>query len=53
MFDNKQTCITTIYSKLTYGHFGHNCRDALLFTKYITAKGIILQSLKWVGQFLH
>ena len=39
--------------KLTYGLFGHNYRVAALSTLYLTVLGIIIPSLKSIGQFLH
>ncbi len=39
--------------KWTYGLPGIDYRVALLFTRYLTAIGIIPESLKSIGQFLH
>ncbi len=40
-----------IISKLTYGRSGNECRVASLFTRYLTAIGIIPESLKSISQF--
>ena len=37
----------------TYGRPGIDYRVASLFTRYITAIGIIIESLKSIGQFQH
>ena len=39
--------------KWTYGHPGIDYRVDLLFTRYLTAIGIIPGSLKSIGQFQH
>ncbi len=39
--------------KYTYGLFGHNYRVAALSTLYLTVLGIIIPSLKQIGQILH
>ena len=42
----KSTCL-----KWTYGHFGDDYRVAMLSKSYLTTTGIIMQSLKSIGQF--
>ena len=37
--------------KWTYGLFGNDYRVAMLSKSYLTGKGIIMQSLKSIGQF--
>ena len=39
--------------KMTYGHPGIDYRVASLFTRYLTAIGIIPESLSSIGQFEH
>ncbi len=38
-------------NKVEFGLFGHNYRVAALSTLYLTVLGIILPSLKSIGQF--
>ena len=44
----KSSCL-----KWTYGRPGIDYRVDLLFTRYLTAVGIIPESLKSIGQFLY
>ena len=44
----KSSCL-----KWTYGRPGIDYRVASLFTRYLTAIGIIPESLKSIGQFKH
>ena len=44
----KTTCF-----KWTYGHYGNDYRVAMLSESYLTVIGIIMQSLKSIGQFQH
>ena len=64
-YDNSKTCIKQLFNvknvcknvknqhviNWTYGLFGKNYRVATLFTFSLTVSGIIIPSLKVIGQF--